>query len=291
MVYNEFTNMEKIGNKVVKKMIKKKITVLLADDNPNFKEILGRAIEQGEDTELLKTVSDGREISEEVKELKPDVLIMDLVLPFMHGIEVLKELSSMKLRKTPIIIVASAFTDDDVIRKCIMYGANYFIAKPCTAESVMTLLRNLNSQRKDSDMFSLSEDKIEENSYVTNNIEDIMETKVTGIIHKVGVPAHIKGYQYLRTAIIKSIINSEIINSVTKELYPQVAKEYNTTPARVERAIRHAIEVAWMRGDADVLQNIFGYTVQSNKGKPTNSEFIAMISDRLRLQNQSILGN
>ena len=117
-----------------------------------------------------------------------------------------------------------------------------------------------------------------------------METKVTGIIHKVGVPAHIKGYNYLRCAIIKSIIDTDIINSVTKELYPQVAKEYNTTPARVERAIRHAIEVAWMRGDADVLQSIFGYTVQSNKGKPTNSEFIAMIADRLRLQNQSILG-
>ena len=172
-----------------------------------------------------------------------------------------------------------------------MYGANYFIAKPCTAESIVTLIKNLNSKRKESSMFSLSEDKIEENSYITNNIEDIMETKVTGIIHKVGVPAHIKGYQYLRTAIIKSIINSEIINSVTKELYPQVAKEYNTTPARVERAIRHAIEVAWMRGDADVLQNIFGYTVHSNKGKPTNSEFIAMIADRLRLQNQSMLGN
>ena len=116
-----------------------------------------------------------------------------------------------------------------------------------------------------------------------------METKVTNIIHKVGVPAHIKGYKYLRTAIMKSIVDEDIINSVTKELYPQIALQYKTTPPRVERAIRHAIEVAWNRGEEETLQKIFGYTVQSNKGKPTNSEFIAMIADRLRLQNHSIL--
>jgi len=272
-------------------MNQKKITVIIADDNPNFKEILTRAIEREDALELKKVISDGREIANEVKNLAPDVLLMDLVLPFMHGIEVLNEINSLNLRKPPIIIVASAFTDDDVIRKCIMYGANYFIAKPCTPESIISLIKNLNSKKSDASMFSLNEEKIEDNSYTTNNIEEIMESKVTNIIHKVGIPAHIKGYQYLRTAIIKSIINSEIINSVTKELYPQVAKEYNTTPPRVERAIRHAIEVAWNRGEEETLQKIFGYTVQSNKGKPTNSEFIAMIADRLRLQNQSILGN
>lgn len=290
MVYNKLTN---YGNyeKGGIKMNQKKISVVIADDNPNFKELLTRVMEKEDTLELKKVISDGREVAKEIKNLTPDVLVMDLVLPFMHGIEVLEEINSLRLRKPPIIIIASAFADDDVIRKCIMCGANYFIAKPCTPESVISLVKNLNTKKNEESIFSLSDEKMEDNSYITNNIEDIMEAKVTNIIHKVGIPAHIKGYQYLRTAIIKSIINSEIINSVTKELYPQVAKEYNTTPPRVERAIRHAIEVAWNRGEEETLQKLFGYTVQSNKGKPTNSEFIAMIADRLRLQNQSILGS
>ena len=267
----------------------KTIKILMADDNKAFSDTVKKAIEREKGMEVSKILTDGKDVVKEVCSSYPDVLIMDLVLPYKEGLEVLEEIKNLNLRKGPIIIVATVITNEKVIRKCIEYGANYFIAKPCTPEGIIKIIKNLKAEKLDASMFALNEDKIEDNSYITNSIEEIIETKVTNIIHKIGIPAHIKGYQYLRSAIIKSVINSEIINSVTKELYPQVAKDFNTTPPRVERAIRHAIEVAWMRGEEETLNKIFGYTVQSNKGKPTNSEFIAMIADKLRLQNQSIL--
>lgn len=267
----------------------KKINVLLADDNAAVKDQLTRIAERGNEIEILKIVTDGRELIDDIKSLNPDVVIMDLILPFKDGLEILEELSQLKLRRSPVIVVATAATTDKIIRQCMEYGTNYFIAKPCNYETLIKIIKNLLKEKSYNDIFNLNEEKFSDNSYVTNSIEEIMETKVTNIIHKIGIPAHIKGYKYLRTAIIKSVVNEDIINSVTKELYPQVAKDYNTTPPRVERAIRHAIEVAWTRGEEETLQKIFGYTVQSNKGKPTNSEFIAMIADKLRLQNQSIL--
>ena len=267
----------------------KTIKILMADDNKSFRDTIKKAIDKEEGMEISDFITDGRDVIKEISLSYPDVVIMDLILPYKEGLEILEEIKNLNLRRGPIIIVATAITNEKVIRKCIEYGANYFIAKPCTAEGIIKIIKNLKAEKNDASMFSLSEEKLEDNSYITNSIEEIIETKVTNIIHKIGIPAHIKGYQYLRRAIIKSVINSEIINSVTKELYPQVAKDYNTTPPRVERAIRHAIEVAWIRGEEETLNKIFGYTVQSNKGKPTNSEFIAMIADKLRLQNQSIL--
>ena len=266
-----------------------KIKVLLADDSLTFKEQLVKSFEKEENIELIKHITDGREVIDSIKETLPDIVICDLILPFKDGIEILEEISAMNLRRAPMIIVATAITTDKIIRQCMEFKANYFIAKPCNPDNLIKIIKKLTDDREESDIFSLSKEKVEENSYITNNIEDLIESKVTNIIHKIGIPAHIKGYKYLRLAIIKSIIDEDIINSVTKELYPQVAKAYNTTPPRVERAIRHAIEVAWNRGEEDTLNKIFGYTVQSNKGKPTNSEFIAMIADRLRLQNQSML--
>lgn len=266
-----------------------KTKILLADDSMAFKDQLLKAIEKETDIEFTKHITDGREVTDSIKEVMPDIVICDLILPFKDGIEILEEIASLNLRRMPMVIVATAITTDKIIRQCMELGANYFIAKPCNMENLIKIIKKLTDDREESDIFTLSEDKVDENSYITNNIEEIIESKVTGIIHKIGIPAHIKGYKYLRCAIIKSILDEDIINSVTKELYPQVAKAYNTTPPRVERAIRHAIEVAWNRGEEETLNKIFGYTVQSNKGKPTNSEFIAMIADRLRLQNQSFL--
>lgn len=272
-----------------KKKMSKKIKVLLADDSVVFKEQLIKAIEKEGNIEFTKHITDGREVIDEIKEIMPDILICDLILPFKDGIEILEELSNLNLRRTPMVVVATAVTTDKIIRQCMEYGANYFIAKPCNPDNLIKIIKKLTVDIEENNIFSMSEEKVDENSYITNNIDEIIESKVTNIIHKVGIPAHIKGYKYLRCAIKKTIIDEDIINSVTKELYPQVAKEYSTTPPRVERAIRHAIEVAWNRGEEETLNKIFGYTVSSNKGKPTNSEFIAMIADKLRLQNQSML--
>ncbi len=264
-----------------------KIKVLLADDSLTFKEQLSDALKREEGIEFTRHITDGREVIDSIKELAPDIVICDLILPFKDGIEILEEVSNLKLKRKPIFIIATAITTDKIIRQCMGFGAKYFIAKPCNGESIVKIIKKLIPDREN--IFSINEELSEESSYITNNIDEIIETKVTDIIHKIGIPAHIKGYKYLRTAIIKSILDEDIINSVTKELYPSVAKAYHTTPPRVERAIRHAIEVAWTRGEAETINKIFGYTVQSNKGKPTNSEFIAMIADRLRLQNQSML--
>ena len=272
-----------------KKKMSKKIKELLADDSIVFKEQLTKAIEKEESMEVSKHITDGREVIESIKEIMPDIIICDLILPFKDGIEILEELSHLNLRRMPMVVVATAVTTDKIIRQCMEYGANYFIAKPCNPDNLIKIIKKLTTDIEENNIFKMSEEKVDENSYITNNIDEIIESKVTNIIHKVGIPAHIKGYKYLRCAIKKTIIDEDIINSVTKELYPEVAKEYNTTPPRVERAIRHAIEVAWNRGEEETLNKIFGYTVSSNKGKPTNSEFIAMIADRLRLQNQSML--
>ena len=272
-----------------KKKMSKKIKVLLADDSIVFKEQLTKAIEKEESIEFSKHITDGREVIESIKEIMPDIIICDLILPFKDGIEILEELSHLNLRRMPMVVVATAVTTDKIIRQCMEYGANYFIAKPCNTDNLIKIIKKQTTDIEENNIFKMSEEKVDENSYITNNIDEIIESKVTNIIHKVGIPAHIKGYKYLRCAIKKTIIDEDIINSVTKELYPEVAKEYNTTPPRVERAIRHAIEVAWNRGEEETLNKIFGYTVSSNKGKPTNSEFIAMIADRLRLQNQSML--
>ncbi|MBE7020189.1 MAG: sporulation transcription factor Spo0A [Ruminococcaceae bacterium] len=263
------------------------IKVLLADDSVTFKEQLEAVLRKEEGIEFIRHITDGREVIDAIKETAPDVVVCDLILPFKDGIEILEEVSNLKLKRKPIFIVATAITTDKIIRQCMGFGAKYFIAKPCAGEGIVRIIRKLMPEREN--LFSINEELSEESSYITNNIDGIIENKVTEVIHKIGIPAHIKGYKYLRTAIIKSILDEDIINSVTKELYPSVAKAYHTTPPRVERAIRHAIEVAWTRGEAETINKIFGYTIQSNKGKPTNSEFIAMIADRLRLQNQSML--
>ena len=207
-----------------------------------------------------------------IPEMKPDVLVLDLMLSKRDGLGILKSLSTME--RKPAVLATSGFVTDYVASAAAAAGVRYLMLKPCDCEAVVERLEELRGgahQPKAQPVLRRSD-------------RAGIESMVTGIIHEIGVPAHIKGYQYLREAIIIAVNDMDVINAITKVLYPQVAKAFQTTPSRVERAIRHAIEVAWDRGDLDTLQRFFGYTVSNTKGKPTNSEFIALIADKLQLQ-------
>ena len=216
--------------------------------------------------ELVGETGDGVEVLQMAQTLHADVVIMSLVLGRMDGLEVLENMNSMEQR--PRVLILSNFVRGNVAELAARRGADYFMMKPCNMSAVLERIRQL------------------ANGVSERGMDPNLESTVTGIIHEIGVPAHIKGYQYLREAILIAVGDMEVINAVTKILYPQVAKHFGTTASRVERAIRHAIEVAWDRGDLETLQKYFGYTVSNAKGKPTNSEFIAMIADRLQLQQK-----
>ena len=256
-----------------------KVKILIADANQDHCRMLTELMREETDMEVAAAAGDGLEALEKIRELRPDVVLTDLVLPRLDGLELLRRLPETGCR--PKVIVVSGFVNSKVISECSELGADYFMPKPCDCASICTRVRQLTAPN-----FTA----LPGNGYdfrdgsVRSRSESDLETAVTDIIHEIGVPAHIKGYQYLRTAILMTIADSDIINSVTKVLYPSVAKKYQTTTSRVERAIRHAIEVAWDRGDIDTLNSYFGYTIQTSRGKPTNSEFIAMIADNLRLR-------
>ena len=267
--------------------MKEKITVLIADDNTDFALTLERCLEKEEDMEILGMAKDGVEAVEKVLELTPDVLLLDVIMPHLDGIGVLEKLGNSNLEKVPLCIMLSAVGQDKVTRQAINLGAQYYVVKPFEIDVLIKRIRELkNYQNIPVNNNFISKEKkasyIEIDNYT--NAENNLEALVTNIIHEVGVPAHIKGYQYLRDAIMLVVENIDILNQITKQLYPEIAKKYKTTPSRVERAIRHAIEVAWGRGQLDAVESIFGYTVSASKGKPTNSEFIAMIADKLRLE-------
>lgn len=257
--------------------ISKKIRVLVADDNREYTEVLLGYLKNNPRLEIVGTAYDGLEAVSMVRMTEPDVLILDLVMPNLDGFGVLERLQNLKLNKNPKVLVVSAVLNDGIAAKTIALGAEYFMLKPVDFEVLIDRICMFSSDSANA--------RHELNADIKNlngKVKDV-ETMVTDIIHEIGIPAHIKGYQYLRHAIMMVIDDLDIINSITKELYPTVAKDFNTTPSRVERAIRHAIEVAWDRGDTDVLNSFFGYTIANSKGKPTNSEFIAMIADKLRL--------
>ena len=258
-----------------------KIRVVTADPNLVYCSQLSQLVSGGEDIEIVGMAADGEEALAMVRELKPDLLLLELVLPKIDGIEVLRRLKAAGHKGH--IIVFSGFFNNNVLAECTKYGADYFIPKPCDTDALITRMCQL-ARGEDTSYPYIGVDCREFAVARRNDIE--LEAVVTDIIHEIGVPAHIKGYQYLREAIILTIKDMEMINAVTKVLYPEVAKRFNTTPSRVERAIRHAIEVAWDRGDIEILQKFFGYTVSNIKGKPTNSEFIAMIADSLTLKRK-----
>ena len=270
-------------------ILKEKIKILIADDNTDFVSTVVTYLSAQEDVEIVGTAKDGIEAYNKIVECQPTVVLLDVIMPHLDGLGVLEKLV-MTNSKLPICIMLSAVGQDNVTSKAINLGAEYYILKPFKMDVLIKRIRELvnRTETKVQNIINYSESK---SSYVDINNqatkEEILEIKVTNIIHEVGVPAHIKGYQYLRDGIIMVVNNIEVINQITKQLYPDLAKKYKTTPSRVERAIRHAIEVAWNRGQIETVESIFGYTVNSNKGKPTNSEFIAMIADKLRLDLKS----
>lgn len=254
-----------------------KVRVVVADDNKEFCRTMREHFTQCEDIEFIGAAFDGKEAYEMVLQTKPDVLLIDVVMPNLDGFGVLSKLNAnSELTKKPNVIVISAIGNDKLTKTAMNLGAKYYIIKPVDLSIITERVKEF----KD----NMSMFKTAKLTQKNANGDFDLEMGVTAIIQKIGVPAHIKGYQYMRDAIIMVINDMDTINSVTKILYPTVAKKYNTTSSRVERAIRHAIEVAWDRGDPDVLDEMFGYTILSSKGKPTNSEFIAMISDKLRLE-------
>ena len=248
-------------------------SVFIADSAEDFCTGLSAALQRADGFQVVGTANDGEQAIRMIAERRPDVLVLDLMLSKQDGISVLRSLGAMD--KKPVTLATSAFLTDYVSGAAASLGVRYLMLKPCDMTALVERLEEI----RGGETLRLPERRRKDK----HNIE----TLVTGIIHEIGVPAHIKGYQYLREAIIIAVNDMDVINAITKVLYPQVAKAFQTTPSRVERAIRHAIEVAWDRGDLDTLQRFFGYTVSNTKGKPTNSEFIALIADKLSLQLKS----
>ena len=251
--------------------------ILIADESQSQRATLREGLIRA-GYRHIEEASNGEEALARVTRNHPDIILMDVWLSKMDGIGVLRSIRNMDFSpdRTPSVIMMSTVSSENIFIQASHAGAELCLLKPIHMGSLCNHIEEIATKRADAGIYAIPAQE-------TDKTPDI-ETQVTKIIHQIGVPAHIKGYQYLRTAILMTVQDSDIINSVTKVLYPCVAKKYATTTSRVERAIRHAIEVAWDRGDVDTLNSYFGYTIQNNRGKPTNSEFIAMIADNLRLR-------
>ena len=241
--------------------------------------------------EVVGIAKDGNEAIDMIMANKPDVVLLDVIMPHLDGLGVLEKVNDLDISKKPVSIMLSAVGQDKITQKAIELGADYYVVKPFDIELLIKRIKEIKFHKpsQSSNYFITREIKPQyiELSADESKKEENLEALVTNVIHEVGVPAHIKGYQYLREAIMMVVNDIDVINQITKSLYPKIAFKYNTTPSRVERAIRHAIEVAWGRGQQEAVENIFGYTISAAKGKPTNSEFIAMIADKLRLELKS----
>ncbi len=259
-----------------------KLNVAIADDNEKMLDLLGNLINEDKELELVGHANNGAGLYDIIKEKEPDVVLLDIIMPQVDGLTVMERVGKdTNLKKHPAFIVVSAVGQEQITEDAFQLGANYYILKPFDNNMLLSRIKHARQagQEKKKELKKV-------NAYESSNsyFERNLEADVTNIIHEIGVPAHIKGYQYLRDAIILSVNDLEMLNSITKILYPTIAKKHQTTPSRVERAIRHAIEVAWSRGKMDTIDELFGYTVSTGKGKPTNSEFIALISDKIRLE-------
>jgi len=263
-----------------------KIHVVAADDNEAMRENLGRILSTDPQFVVDGLATDGEMTLQLIREKQPDVVIMDLIMPKVDGIGVMERVHEnvASLTKQPAFIVVSATGRQEIMEDAFNAGASYYMMKPFDSQDIINRIKKIMSHS--SARRAISAEKQKPAPIYENKNESMhnLETDVTNIIHEIGVPAHIKGYQYLRDAIMMSVNDPEMLNSITKLLYPTIAKNHKTTPSRVERAIRHAIEVAWSRGKMDTIDELFGYTVSNGKGKPTNSEFVALIADRIRLE-------
>lgn len=256
------------------------ISVAIADDNERILELLGEIVSSDKELNLVGKANNGEDVYELIKEKQPDVVLLDLIMPKMDGLSVMELVNNnTNLKKRPNFIVISAVGQERITEDAFKKGANYYILKPFNNEMILNRIKSAHHIIRNEAKMVVSENR------VTKEVPQMnLEARVTDMIHEIGIPAHIKGYHYLRDAILMAIEDMDVLNAITKVLYPTVAKNHQTTASRVERAIRHAIEVAWSRGKLDTLDNLFGYTVSNGKGKPTNSEFIALIADTIRLE-------
>ncbi|MUV39690.1 Stage 0 sporulation protein [Lentibacillus sp. JNUCC-1] len=255
-----------------------KISVCLVDDNRELIQLMEDYFDTQDDIQVTGVAYNGRECLDIIEEAEPDVLVLDIIMPHVDGLAVMETLKGMDLTKHPNVIMLTAFGQEEVMKKAVDLGAAYFILKPFDLDHLGEQIRQVcgyQSPLTNGGQRNKKDKKLD------------LEASITAIIHEIGVPAHIKGYMYLREAITMVYNDIELLGSITKVLYPDIAKKYGTTASRVERAIRHAIEVAWSRGNIDSISSLFGYTVSVSKAKPTNSEFIAMVADRLRLEHRA----
>lgn len=262
-----------------------KLKVLIGDDTAEYGIMCASCLRK-RGLYVITRQKDGKVLFEAIKNEKPDVVVVDMVIPHYDAVELMKKISSAGVKR-PMFIVTSAYDNPFFEKQAMENGASYYMIKPFDVETLGDRIQSLFNQPT----YNSSKKDINGNFHKNENNIPIgdLEIIVTDIIHQLGVPAHVKGYHYLREAIVSSITNKSLLESVTKKLYPYVAERFETTPSRVERAIRHAIEIAWDRGNLDTINSFFGYTVNTCKGKPTNSEFIALVTDKLRLKYRTVL--
>lgn len=260
-----------------------KVKVAIADDNEKMQNLLERIVNSDEDLQVIGKAGNGEELLEVIRSKKPDVVLMDIIMPKLDGLGVMEKVNSEKSMKRPAFIVVSAVSQEKTTEDAFALGADYYILKPFDNAAIINRIKRIRARVRPVN-YGIKQLKPEYGMRLEADKINQLESDVTEIIHEVGIPAHIKGYQYLRDAIIMAVRDMDMMNSITKVLYPTIAKHHQTTASRVERAIRHAIEVAWSRGELETIDDIFGYTVNNGKGKPTNSEFIALIADKIRLE-------
>lgn len=255
------------------------LNVAIADDNERILNMLEEIINMDKSLQVVGKARNGEEMCQIIKNKEPDVVLLDLIMPKMDGLTVMEHVGHDKtVKKQPHFIIVTAVGQERITEDAFNKGANYYIMKPFNNEVLLNRIKTV------SKVFRNHDRKTEEMIENTKMREEELVNRVTNMLHEIGIPAHIKGYHYLRDAIMMSVEDMDVLNAITKILYPTVAKKYQTTSSRVERAIRHAIEVAWSRGKLDTLDELFGYTVSNGKGKPTNSEFIALIADTIQLE-------
>ncbi|EGW41914.1 sporulation transcription factor Spo0A [Desulfosporosinus sp. OT] len=261
----------------------KEVKIIIADDNRNFCQLLQNYLQGQVDLNIVGVANNGLEAWESIQTQQPDLIILDLVMPHLDGLGVLERINSQTTMTRPKIIMQTAFGQEFLTHQAMMLGVDYFILKPFDMDILCNRIRSLvqNIPSDQPSQFSAPASPI----VTTVRSDHNLVSEVTAIMHQIGIPAHVKGYQYIRDAISMVVEDVSLLGAVTKELYPGIAKKYQTAPSRVERGIRHAIELAWERGQTDTLKRIFGYSMNIERQKPTNSEFIALLADKFRVMS------